>query len=58
MYLFFFAPVKDDKKLTDIMLSKVGCSDYVSMLNERGIKDFICNISINLIRALQLNTTG
>ena len=34
MYLFFFfAPVKDDKKLTDIMLSKVGCSDYVSMLN-------------------------
>ena len=30
---FFFAPVKDDKKLTDIMLSKVGCSDYVSMLN-------------------------
>ena len=37
MYLFFFAPVKDDKKLTDIMLSKVGCSDYVSMLNKRGI---------------------
>ena len=30
---FFFAPVKDDKNLTDIILSKVGCSNYVSTLN-------------------------